>query len=83
MLSDDEVKKEFKIKAQKEPDKYYPTVALKEFGFVRKLCNCGQVFWSLNSVQIHCGEPACSGGLSFINDSPAKKKLSLMSFLEK
>lgn len=75
MLSDDEVKREFKIKAQKEPDKYYSTVALKELGFVRKLCNCGQVFWSVDSSQIHCGEPSCSGGLSFINNSPAKKKL--------
>ena len=75
MPSDDEVKKDFKKKAQAEPEKHYPVQTLKELGFVRKLCNCGQVFWNLNPAQTHCGEPNCGDGLSFIGKSPSKKKL--------
>ncbi|PIN79986.1 alanine--tRNA ligase, partial [Candidatus Woesearchaeota archaeon CG10_big_fil_rev_8_21_14_0_10_34_8] len=36
---------------------------------------CGQYYWSTINAE-HCGEPACSGGLTFINNTPAKNKLS-------
>ncbi len=75
MLTDDQVKKEFKIKAQKEPDKYYPTKTLKEFSFIRNQCKCGQWFWTTNQERKFCGESSCSGGLTFVGKSPAKKKL--------
>ncbi|MBI5064784.1 alanine--tRNA ligase [Candidatus Woesearchaeota archaeon] len=73
-MSDDDVKKEFKKKAQANPEKFYPVKTLQELGFKRKLCSCGQYFWTTKDKN-HCGEPACSGGLSFIGKSPAKKKL--------
>ncbi|MBI4918859.1 alanine--tRNA ligase [archaeon] len=74
-MSDDDVKKEFKKKAQASPEKFYPVKTLTELGFKRKLCKCGQYFWTTKNA-LHCGEPACSGGLSFINNTPAKNKLS-------
>ncbi len=74
-MSDEDVKKEFKKKAQASPEKFYPVKTLEELGFKRKLCKCGQYFWTTKE-RTHCGEPACSGGLSFINHTPAKNKLS-------
>jgi alanyl-tRNA synthetase len=76
MLTDKEIKKEFKIKASKAPDKYYATSVLKEKGFMRKQCkHCGTFFWAVNPDQKHCGDPACAGGFGFIGKSPAKKEL--------
>ncbi len=75
MPTDDQVKKEFKQECQKNPEKHYPVKTLKELGFLRKKCKCGQAFWTTNKDRNHCGEPTCSGGLTFIGKSPAKKKL--------
>ena len=75
MPTDKEIKKEFKLKASTEPDKYYATSVLTQEGFSRKHCkNCGTYFWSTTSEDI-CGNPACSGGFRFIGQTPAKKKL--------
>ena len=75
MPTDKEIKKEFKLKASKDPDKYYATSVLKEEGFSRKQCKkCGTFFWSTQADDF-CGDPACSGGFRFINDTPAKNKL--------
>ncbi|MEK6891558.1 MAG: alanine--tRNA ligase [Nanoarchaeota archaeon] len=75
MVSDKEIKKEFKIKVSKEPDKYYATSVLKAEGFSRKHCsNCGTYFWSVTDGNV-CGNPACSGGFRFIGGTPAKKEL--------
>ena len=75
MPTDKEIKKEFKLKASKEPDKYYATSVLKAEGFSRKHCSkCGTFFWSVTNEDV-CGNPACSGGFRFIGDTPAKKKL--------
>ena len=71
MPTDKEIKKEFKLKASKDPDKYYATSVLKEEGFSRKQCKkCGTFFWSTQADDF-CGDPACSGGFRFINDTPA------------
>jgi len=76
MKSDKEIKKEFKLKASKEPDKYYATSVLKEEGFKRKKCSkCGTFFWSVVNDDV-CGDPSCSGGFRFIGNTPAAKKLS-------
>ena len=75
MLTDEQVKKDFKLKAQKDPDNYYPTKTLKELEFIRKQCKCKQWFWTINKDRNYCGEPSCSGGLTFVGKSPAKKKL--------
>ncbi|MBI2653611.1 alanine--tRNA ligase [Candidatus Woesearchaeota archaeon] len=75
MPTDKEIKKEFKAKASKEPDKYYATSVLKAEDFSRKHCKkCGTFFWSVTSSEV-CGNPACSGGFRFIGNTPAKKQL--------
>ena len=75
MMSDKEIKKEFKAKASKDPDKYYSTSVLRKEGFHRKHCTiCGTYFWTVGSDNF-CGNPTCSGGFRFINNTPATKKL--------
>ena len=75
MPTDKEIKKEFKEKASKDPDKYYATSVLKAEGFSRKKCSkCGTFYWSTTKDNV-CGNPACSGGFRFIGNTPAKKKL--------
>jgi len=76
MLSDKEIKKEFRKKASNEPDKYYATSVLKEEGFERKKCRkCNTYFWTTTESDV-CGDPACCGGFGFLEKSPAKNKLN-------
>ncbi|MBD3309707.1 alanine--tRNA ligase [Candidatus Woesearchaeota archaeon] len=76
MRTDKQIKKEFKLKASKDPDKYYATEVLKAEGFMRKRCSkCNTAFWTVNQDQDVCGDPACSGGFSFIGNTPAAKEL--------
>jgi alanyl-tRNA synthetase len=78
-----EAKKEFKRKAQREPEKYYPTEALREEGFMRRKCkSCGGYFWTPIERDF-CGEPACSGGYTFIGDSPAGEKMDFIQTWKK
>ena len=82
MVTDKEIKKEFKEKASKEPDKYYATTVLKKEGFSRKKCSkCGTYYWSVTNDNV-CGNPACSGGFRFIGNTPAKKKLDYIGVWE-
>ena len=74
MASDKAIKKEFKATASKDPDKYYATSVLKGQGFSRKQCKCGTYFWSVNE-QKTCGDPACAGGFSFFENTPATNKM--------
>lgn len=75
MRTDKEVKAQFREEASKNPEKYYPVSLLKEFGYSRKKCpKCGKFFWATDSQREVCGDSACSGGYSFIGNSPAKKK---------
>ncbi len=77
MLSDKELKKEFKKIISKTPEKYFPFGHLKNEGFFRNSCKkCGKNFWSMNKQRDVCGDSTCSGGFSFIGNSPAKNKLS-------
>ncbi len=70
-----DIKAEFKRKAQREPERHYPVATLKEEGFERRRCaNCGGYFWSSAERSV-CGEPACSGGYTFIGDTPAKARM--------
>lgn len=73
MFTDKELKQKFRKEFASNPEKYYPSV-IKELGFSRHNCiNCGKNFWSI--VQRNkCGDPACSGGFLFINNTPAKQK---------
>jgi alanyl-tRNA synthetase len=78
-IDEKKIKAEFKTKAGKDPERYYPVEVLIEEGFKRSVCKkCGTGFWS-RGVREVCGEPDCSGGYSFIGDSPATKK---MDFIE-
>jgi len=84
MKSDKEIKKEFKKKASKEPDKYYATGVLKECGFVRNKCKkCGKWFWSKNLKQNICGDAACQGIFSFYENNPCKYKLDYIQVWKK
>ncbi len=75
MKPDKQIKKEFKLKASKDPDKYYATGVLKSEGFERKKCRCGTYFWTVNKKQKTCGDPSCSGGFRFFESTPTKKTL--------
>lgn len=75
-MGDKEVKKEFKVEAQKNPDRFYPVKAVKALGFTRGKCtNCGNYFWSVDSGRKVCGDSQCVGGFLFIGKSPAKREL--------
>src|SRR3989338_1853117 len=77
MLSDKELKKEFKKTVSKNPERYFPVNYLKAEGFFRNNCvKCGKYFWNTNKNQKFCGDASCSGGFRFIGNSPAKNKLS-------
>ncbi len=74
MITDKEVKAEYKKKASQEPEKNYPVAKLQAHGFSRKKCTeCAKHFWSQDEGRKVCGESACSGGYSFIGNPPAKK----------
>ncbi len=76
MLSDKEVKEEFRKKTAKNPEEFYAVNKLREFGFKRYRCKkCGRFFWSTQPREF-CGDASCSGGFRFINDTPARNKLS-------
>lgn len=78
------IKAEFKIKAQKEPEKYYPVSVLKEEGFERKKCaHCSSFFWTADPKRTVCGEPECSGGYTFIGKSPAGVKMDYIEVWKK
>ncbi|MFH1586615.1 MAG: alanine--tRNA ligase [Candidatus Diapherotrites archaeon] len=79
MKSDKEVKKEFKEKASKEPEKHYPVEMLKNTGFTRIKCEkCGKFAWTTDAERKVCGDAACSGGYQFIGNSPAKKQFDYL-----
>jgi alanyl-tRNA synthetase len=75
MLTDKQVKKQFKAEASKNPDRYYATSVLKDEGFMRKQCACGTFFWTVDPDRTVCGDPSCSGGFNFFEKSPVKKEL--------
>ncbi|AOV94562.1 hypothetical protein AQV86_01390 [Nanohaloarchaea archaeon SG9] len=73
----DELKQEIKEEASENPEKFFATDVLRAKGFTRGHCsNCGMYFWSYDEDREVCGEPECSGGYTFINDSPTDRKFS-------
>ena len=78
MMDDKKIKGRLRKKAQENPDNYYPTSTFRELGLSRHRCRvCGNYFWSASERDV-CGEPECSGGYSFIGDSPAKEKMDFI-----
>ena len=82
-MGDKETKEEFRKKAGRDPDKYYATSFLKKEGYGRAACSaCRKFFWSVTGSKT-CGDPACSGGFRFIEDTPAKEKLEYIEVWKK
>ncbi len=72
MTSEKEFKEKFRKLASKNPNKYFPTDALKELGFKRYSCStCKRFFWSVFNKSV-CGDPLCSGGFRFIGKNRSK-----------
>ncbi|MFQ5976660.1 MAG: alanine--tRNA ligase [Candidatus Heimdallarchaeota archaeon] len=67
-------KKAKKQELAQEFAKYYPCETMKELGFTRKTCHCGNNFWTLQSDRTTCGDPACEGGYHFIGNPPTSKR---------
>ena len=79
----DELKEEIKEEASQNPEKFFATDVLRAKGFNRGHCkNCGMYFWSFDEEREVCGEPECSGGYTFINDSPTDKTFSYIEAWE-
>lgn len=77
MTSLEQLKKEIKKEASSNPEKFFATKVLKKKDFHRGQCdNCGMYFWSYNENREVCGEPECSGGYTFINNSPTNQSFS-------
>lgn len=79
MKSDKELKKEFKLVASKNPEKYYAVNALKSNGFIRQQCdNCKKYFWSIDKRAV-CGDAECMKGVTLFDKNP---KRNIMSYIE-
>ncbi|MFB6192677.1 MAG: alanine--tRNA ligase-related protein [Candidatus Nanohaloarchaea archaeon] len=79
----DELKEEIQDEASQNPEKFFATDVLREKGFSRGRCeNCGRYFWSSKKDRKVCGEPECSGGYTFINDSPTEETYSYIEAWE-
>ncbi len=79
VVDEKKIKQEFKKKAQKTPEKYYPAEFLKSEGFVRKQCKkCGTFFWSVDETREICDDPNCTGFYSFIGNSPSPLRLDFV-----
>ncbi len=83
MLTDKEMKKQFKAVSQKEPEKYYPVETLKTLGYERKQCkSCKTFYWTATDREV-CGDASCSEGFKFIGDTPAKNELTYIEVWQK
>ncbi len=82
MLTDKEIKKKYAAMFAKEPEKYFPT-SMKPMGFTRKTCgSCRRFFWSVTERKV-CGSPECSGGFSFIGNTPARARMDYIEVWKK
>ena len=76
MKSDKELKKEFKLTASKNPEKYYAVNALKNEGFNRSQCsNCKKYFWSIQDRDV-CGDAECMKGVTLFDKNPVRNSMS-------
>lgn len=84
MTTLDQLKEQIKNEASDNPEKFFATEVLKEKGFSRSECtNCGMYFWSSDENREVCGEPECSGGYTFIKDSPTDESFGYIESWEK
>ncbi len=72
----EELKAQILKEASDRPEKFFPVKKMEERGFKRNRCkNCGKYFWSVDEERKVCGEAECSGGYTFIDNSPTDKVL--------
>ncbi len=84
MPSLDQLKDQIREEASSNPEKFFATKVLREKDFHRGECeNCGLYFWRYNEERKVCGEPECSGGYTFIGDSPTSEEYSYIEAWEK
>lgn len=84
MPSLDQLKSQIKEESSSNPDKFFATDVLREKGFSRAQCeNCGMYFWRADKERKVCGEPECSGGYTFIGNSPTSEEYSYIEAWEK
>ncbi|QEE15660.1 alanine--tRNA ligase [Promethearchaeum syntrophicum] len=83
LLSDKAQKKQFIKIASADPERYYPTNALKKNGFTRFQCEkCGRYYWSSTESNV-CGEPGCNKGFQVVDNNPSKNSLSFIDVWKK
>ncbi|MGB9748486.1 MAG: alanine--tRNA ligase [Candidatus Woesearchaeota archaeon] len=76
MLTDKEVKSEFRKLSRDNPERFFAVNKLREFGFSRRTCKkCGRFFWSIEERDF-CGDSTCVGGYGFIEKTPARKSFT-------
>jgi alanyl-tRNA synthetase len=76
MKTDKELKKEFKIEASKNPEKYYAVNALKFEGFHRHQCShCKKYFWSTHEHKT-CGDAECIRGVTLFSNNPERNPMT-------
>lgn len=79
MLSEKEMKRRVKDEASNDPDRFFPTIRMRELGLERSHCpRCGTYYWSSDPDRETCGEPACEGGYSFIGRKNCKYRLDFI-----
>lgn len=79
MLSDKEIKKEFKLKASKNPEKYYAVDFLTSKGYHKKKCiGCGTYFWSTDTGRRICGDSNCIGKFEFLEKKFCSSNLNYL-----
>ncbi len=79
----EKLKQQIREEASSNPEKFFPTAVLEDKGFSRSKCgNCGTHFWSFSAREV-CGEPECSGGYTFIDDSPTNEEYSYVEAWKK
>ncbi len=83
MATLDELKEQIRAEASEHPDRFFPVETIRSEGFQRGNCDsCGTTFWSVDQEREVCGEPDCSGGYTFIGDSPTDKTFDVVSAWE-
>jgi alanyl-tRNA synthetase len=64
-----DVKETFRSEARNNPDKFFPTAVLREYGYHRKQCSeTGRYFWTTDDDRNICGDVEVIGEYEFLND---------------
>ncbi len=82
MKTDKELKKEFKLIASKNPEKYYAVSVLEKEGFKRAQCtHCKKFYWSIEKREV-CGDSECMQGVTLFQKNPQRHALTYIEVWE-